>query len=182
MSVVVTPTELLVIPNSGIQPLGSQPGSAQAGVDPVTGYQAWVMYGKDTGDGTGGGAIFNFTIPQSAWYYTWTALYTSRDDTGVSVLMNSDLIVESWEVFRGENGAMNSNVNVNYEMTTGRSSTSMGANAFLARYLGRPLVAAVINVALVNTDTIKYDVRIAGLRSLRPGIPWYDALQQGELL
>lgn len=186
MAVAGASSRVIVVPNSGIQPLRAQRGSAQEGVGPETGYEAWVMYAKTTGDGTGGEAVFTFTFPPNApYYYTVTALYTVRKDTGASTLLRMNTLMGDWEVFTGEDGVLHSNLNEELATIAGQSNTvnSVGLAGFKPRYLGRGITAdSIVEVVWQNTDTILYDCRLAGLRSLRPGIPWYDALQQGRLL
>lgn len=187
MAVTVTPSELLVIPNLNIQPTGRQSGSPGQFVDPQTGYEAWVMYGTGTGNGSGGRFAFNFTFPRGAYYYTWTAMYCARVDQGVSTELVQGSLIADWEAFTGENGALAGDLSEALEMENstirGITTNKVGQNGFRARYFGRPLTAdSVMVVEMANTDTVVYDARIAGLRSLRPGIPWYDALQQARLL
>lgn len=186
MAVSFTATQLMVIPNSGIEPQAQQKGSAEAGIDPATGYEAWVFYGKDSGDAGGGTVQFNMQFPAGAYYYTLTGLFFLAALTGVDTKYSITTVVPDWEVFIGENDQMNGNVTEVLDVFDNGVSTvnTPGITGFRPRYLGRPFTATsqVRFTWPTNTNTKLYDIRLTGLRSLRPGIPWYNALQQGALL
>lgn len=187
MAISTTQTRVIVVPNSGIKPLAPEPGSAQEQVGPSTGYEAWNMYTTDIGDGGGGNAeaIFQFTNTDGGWYYTLTALFASRQDTGVSTDLKILTPVGDWEAFIGNDGIMAGGVKDELACKDGLAATvnEAGPEGFRPRYLGRAITAdSDVRVAFANTSTVVYDIRLAGLRSRRPGIPWYDAIQQAALL
>lgn len=186
MSVTSTSAGLRIIPNSSIAPAPAEGRDrvtygADRATQPGQGYEAWVIDLTDTGESGGGAMTLNAEFPDDQYYYTVTALRSQRQDTGVEVNCTMNITLSNWENFRG---ALSSNTMLQILPTITRtlSWTVTDPDRFEPIYLGRPLGTRLLPVLWVNTDTVVYDLRVSGLRSLRPGMPWYTAIQQGRLL
>lgn len=194
MAITGSTSQLIVLPQAGIEPLGRDSG-LRAGSAPVSspemGYEAWVMSGNMTGVAGGGNAVFTFNFPLSEVdqrYYCITALQVQRLDTGVDGLCRMIVTPAMWEIYAGQ--TLGSDFQRNFALLDDGVFTSVSPyERMVPIYLGRgiqtgggPNPPSVRFAFATNTDTVVYQFRIAGVRSFRPGMPWYNVLQQAAAL
>lgn len=187
MAVATTVTQLQVLTQSAIAPTVAvdplAPSGPMKSVGPGTGYEVWSMDGTDIGEAGGGDMNMLFRIPVDQRYYTVTQIYMSRGDTGIDALWRYFLTPSDWEAFFQSNLGGTVNQVLPLE-DLGATVTTSRVDAFRGVYLGRarsPDADFVLSVT-TNTDGITYRFRIVGVRSLQPGIPWFNVLQMGRVL
>lgn len=181
MAVTTTITEQIVRPQVGLVADVRQKGTAEQAAA-GTGYQVVTMSGSDVGDATGGTMAQRFRVPLDQYYYTVVGLYASRGDSGVDTIVRYQITATDFEQLTPSSLAGNFSQNIG--LVVGTIDITL-RNAAVPFYLGRALVLDSSDVQLVfpaNTDTIVYDFRLVFLRSLRPGIPAFNQIQQAVLL
>lgn len=178
MTISVTMTDLIILPQSQIAPT---PGAGLRGsVEPGTGFESWFMAGTDTGDGGGGQVVGLFRIPQDDWFYTVTAVHCSVNSNTVPENGRWNITAADFEQYQ----QVGQNVAWTHVADISGGNQSLKNADWVPRYLGRAITpdSDLQFQWGTNTDTLVYVYRIAGLRSMRPGIPWYNALQQARAL
>lgn len=186
MSITTVVTPLVVLPLSGIEPLDNQRpqtrGAIIEGSSPSAGYEAWSMTGTDTGDGGGGVVVFQFRIPQDQRFYTLTSVYMGSFNTAIETGGHIKVPPLDFEAYPRED--LTGDVIQLLPVVDDGVQTIARSDLFVPIYVGRALTADS-EVALrwtTNTNADVYDMRVAGVRSLRPGIPWFNVLQQARAL
>lgn len=183
MAVTSTVTDLIVIPQLGIAPERRLPGSAAVPSLSGSGFEMWNMSGSDIGEAGGGTMDMRFRLPQaSQYYYTVTGIYTVRIDTGIDAFVNIRIPTADFDVYFGSN-LLNPIQKVT-EVEDNGILSSIKRTDLEPFYLGRAVTAdsEIAVVWATNTDTVVYEFSVSGLRSLRPGIPPFNVLQQARLL
>lgn len=177
MTVTVTLTDLIVLPQSQIAPLRSGAGSGS--VEPATGFESWFLAGSDTGDVSGGQAVCNFRFPRDEWYYTVTAVAIANN-SAVDENGRWNITAADFEEYQ----QAGINRTWSHRAIVSAGNTSIEGHDWDALYLGRAITedSDLTFQWTTNTDGKAYTYRLAGLRSLRPGVPWFNALQQGRAL
>lgn len=178
MSVTATGTDLLILPQSGIEPLARRGDFGPTG--PATGFETFFEVVTVVGDVSGGTVTLNCRIPQDDWYYTVTSLHAHAASAAVDENARINLSSNDFEQYEqaGQNRTWTA------EAILSSANLSLKPGDWVSQYLGRA-VSATADVNLLwatNTDGVPYFMRIAGLRSLQPGVPWYNALQQARAL
>lgn len=187
VSISATYSNLAVMPLSGIEPVEPErpmkTGAILEGVSPYAGYEAWISSGSDVGDAGGGIVSGDFVIPADNRYYTVTAIYGLRIDTGIDAEGYTVVPPQTFDAFKEE--ALATDVQQIIAAADDGVNTIIKKTDFQTVYLGRAKAAAGNTFRIrwrTNTNTVVYDFMIAGLRSFRPGMPWYNALQQGRVM
>lgn len=191
MAVTVVESELIILPQAGIEPSTKDSG-LRRGSAPVQssgmGFEAWAMAVRVNGDVSGGAIQLTFQFPPAAQdqrYYTVTTLHSSNNDTGVAAnaLMDFRIDPGDWEMFIGQD----TTTSFSYTLRLFDAGARVGPDINYSTkpfYLGRALVgdSGISGHYLTNTDGAIYQFRIAGVRSFRPGMPPADVLARAAAL